>query len=103
MKNEDKAPLPLSRRRFLAGLGGAVLGLPHFESLAAAAKATKPATRLAFFYLPNGLTRRGFFPGESDRALPKFAGQNNVWRFDGKVAPVGTLKLMRLADRIANR
>ena len=82
----------VSRRTFLAGVGGATLSLPYLESLAAAAPAaaSKPATRMAFFYLPNGLTRRGFFPGESDRKLPNFANQNNVWRFEGKEAPVGT-------------
>ncbi|MEM7235638.1 MAG: DUF1552 domain-containing protein [Planctomycetota bacterium] len=86
----------LSRRRFIAGLGGAVLSLPWLESfpgvcLAGEAKKKEtPAKRLAFFYLPNGITRRGFFPGESDRKLPKFAGQNNVWRFEGKAPPVGS-------------
>ena len=82
----------VSRRKFLAGISGAALSLPYLESIAAPASAAtgKPATRLAFFYLPNGLTRRGFFPGESDRALPNFAGQNNVWRFEGKSAPVGS-------------
>ncbi len=82
----------VSRRKFLAGIGGAALSLPYLESVAAAPAnaAGKPATRLAFFYLPNGLTRRGFFPGESDRKLPNFANQNNVWRFGGKEAPVGT-------------
>lgn len=85
-----------SRRRFLAAAGGTALSLPWLESFsgvsgADAAEANeKPAKRLAFFYLPNGITRRGFFPGESDRALPKFAGQNNVWRFEGKGAPVGS-------------
>jgi len=81
-----------SRRRFLTCAGGAMLGLPWLESLALAkgTKATKPAKRMAFYYLPNGITRRGFFPGEGDRALPKFAGQNNVWRFEGKTVPVGT-------------
>ena len=80
-----------SRRRFLTCAGGTVLGLPWLESLALAggAKAGKPAQRLAFFYLPNGITRRGFFPGEGDRPLPKFAGQNNVWRFEGKTVPPG--------------
>jgi hypothetical protein len=59
------------------------------EALAAKTPET-PAVRLAFFYLPNGLVRRGFFPGESERKLPPFAGQNNVWRFEGKEAPVGS-------------
>jgi len=82
----------LSRRSFLAGAGGATLGLPWLESFAHAQgiKAKAPAKRLAFFYLPNGITRRGFFPGEGDRPLPKFAGQNNVWRFEGKSIPVGS-------------
>ena len=72
--------------------GGAVLSLPWLESMVLAneAKETKPAQRMAFFYLPNGIVRRGFFPGEGDRPLPKFAGQNNVWRFKGKSVPVGS-------------
>ena len=82
-----------SRRRFLASGGGAVLSLPWLESLSPLCDASEnqsvPATRLAFFYLPNGITRRGFFPGEGDRELPRFAGQNNVWRFEGKAVPPG--------------
>ncbi|MFT5467648.1 MAG: hypothetical protein ACI8UO_002754 [Verrucomicrobiales bacterium] len=84
---------PTSRRKFLTGMSGAALSLPWFESLSAAAADDKPATRLAFFYLPNGLIRRGFFPGESDAELPKFANQNNVWRFENKTAPVGSHNL----------
>jgi len=79
-----------SRRRFLAGVGGAALSLPWLESKARAGARERNAVRLAFFYLPNGLIRKGFFPGESDRELPKFANQFNVWRFDGKTAPVGS-------------
>ena len=81
-----------SRRRFLACTSGAMLGLPWLESLALAkgAKPEKPTQRMAFYYLPNGITRRGFFPGEGDRPLPKFAGQNNVWRFEGKTVPPGS-------------
>ena len=85
----------VSRRRFLTGAGGAALSLPWLESFTNQCRAENggknpaPAKRLAFFYLPNGITRRGFFPGEGDRALPKFAGQNNVWRFEGKTVPVG--------------
>ena len=86
----------VSRRRFLAGTGGVALSLPWLESYVSrcdakdGSKTSAPAQRLAFFYLPNGIVRRGFFPGEGDRALPKFAGQNNVWRFEGKVVPVGS-------------
>ena len=91
--SRHKKPLrSVSRRNFLACAGGAALSLPWLESYASALgrKAKPPAKRLAFFYLPNGITRRGFFPGENDRALPKFAGQNNVWRFEGKTAPPGS-------------
>ncbi len=85
----------VSRRRFLKGAGGAALSLPWLESFTDHCRAENggkdpaPAKRLAFFYLPNGITRRGFFPGEGDRPLPKFAGQNNVWRFEGKTVPEG--------------
>ena len=81
-----------SRRGFLVASGGAVLSLPWLESHGLAAEqgvGSKPAQRMAFFYLPNGITRRGFFPGESDRELPSFANQNNVWRFEGKSTPEG--------------
>ena len=88
---------PVSRRRFLAGIGGAVLSLPWLESSVSQCNAEEsdkaapaPAKRLAFYYLPNGITRRGFFPGEGDRPLPDFAGQNNFWRFSGKTVPVGS-------------
>ena len=96
-----------NRRTFLRGLGGAALSLPFLESLAAN---SAPAMRLAFFYLPNGLVRRGFFPGEADRELPKFANQFNVWRFKGQDTPTGvhdltftpTLKsLFPLREKIA--
>jgi hypothetical protein len=106
----------VSRRRFLVGTGGAVLSLPWLESYAGqsntadSGKPSRPAQRLAFFYLPNGIVRRGFFPGESDREIPKFAGQNNVWRFEGKVVPSGShpltltttlASLHKMRDRIS--
>jgi hypothetical protein len=96
MSRQKKTLRSVSRRSFLACAGGATLSLPWLESYASAlGEETKPpAKRLAFFYLPNGITRRGFFPGESDRALPKFAGQNNVWRFDGKTVPPGSHSLV---------
>ena len=62
----------LSRRKFLYGLGGAALALPCLESLAAASS-IKPvvAKRMAHFYVPIGVVRRGFFPGEADHIIPK--------------------------------
>ncbi len=95
MTQENKRPV--SRRRFLTAGGGAVLSLPWLESYSSITRAADtnetPEKRLAFFYLPNGITRRGFFPGEGDRPLPKFAGQNNVWRFEGKTVPAGSHEL----------
>ena len=77
---------PVSRRRFIACAGGASLSLPWLESFANnnKSKNEKPAQRLAFFYLPNGITRRGFFPGESDRPLPGFAGQTMYGDLKGR-------------------
>ena len=48
---------PVSRRRFIACAGGASLSLPWLESFANnnKSKNEKPAQRLAFFYLPNGI------------------------------------------------
>ncbi|MEC8799539.1 MAG: DUF1552 domain-containing protein, partial [Planctomycetota bacterium] len=94
MFNPNRRQRSFSRRQFVAGAGGAALALPWLESFSSlnaseAANNVKPAQRLAFFYLPNGIVRRGFFPGENDRAIPQFAGQNNVWRFEGDVPPPG--------------
>jgi len=63
-----------TRRNFLRGAGGAVLALPWLESHAIGASAQKPAQRLAIYYVPIGIVRRGFFPGEQNAMLPKFNG-----------------------------
>ena len=63
-----------TRRNFLRGLGGSTLALPWMESLAKAAAPKKPPLRAAWFYVPIGVVRRGFFPGESEAAIPKFTG-----------------------------
>lgn len=60
-----------SRRQFLRGLGGAVLALPWMESLSAATAKVAVPKRMAHFYVPIGVVRRGFFPGEADSAIPK--------------------------------
>lgn len=67
---------PLSRRKFLYGVGGAGLGgalaLPWLESIASAASLSQPvAQRMAHFYVPIGVVRRGFFPGEANDTIPK--------------------------------
>ena len=62
-----------TRRSFLRGVAGATLSLPWLESLARGdVSAASPAQRLAIFYVPIGVVRRGFFPGEQDAAIPAF-------------------------------
>jgi hypothetical protein len=69
--------MTLSRRNFLQ-TQGAILTLPFLPSWAGAAAKeedqTKPSTKLLIMYIPNGIVRRCFFPGEEDAALPGFVG-----------------------------
>ncbi len=63
----------VARRSFLRGIGGTTLALPWMESLGVAT-ATTPKQRIAWFYVPIGVVRRGFFPGESEANIPRFSG-----------------------------
>lgn len=69
--------MPISRRRFLQAQG-AILSLPFLPSLPGLAaetpRAAKPAKKLVIMYLPNGIVRRCFFPGEEHAAPPDFIG-----------------------------
>ncbi len=58
----------------MRGVGGAALALPGLEALASGERGAKPAPKLAIFYVPIGVIRRGFFPGEEQAAIPKFNG-----------------------------
>jgi len=73
--------MSLSRRSFLKAQG-AVLTLPVLQSLAAAARPasveTKPSKKLVIMYIPNGIVRRCFFPGEEEATLPSFIGGFNA-------------------------
>jgi hypothetical protein len=60
-----------TRRGFLRGLGGAALALPWMESYGAKTLTSGVAKRMAHFYVPIGVVRRGFFPGEEDATIPK--------------------------------
>lgn len=68
----------IPRRSFLRGTVGAVLALPWLESLAdadvPAERGARPPQRAAFFYLPNGVLRQEFFPGEQKNPEQKYAG-----------------------------
>ena len=80
--------MPLTRRHFLRA-NGAILSLPFLHSLAASADETKaadksntqssaqskkPPKKLVIMYIPNGIVRRCFFPGEENAELPDFIG-----------------------------
>ena len=67
----------LSRRSFLRGMGGAVLALPALEGVSVRAAAAKPAQRIAFMYVPIGVVRRDFFPGEQDFKVAKYPGDGH--------------------------
>ena len=80
-----------SRRTFLRGVGGAALALPWMESIASAVSAKGVARRMAHFYVPIGVVRRGFFPGEADQIIPK-GNLGNVMKSLGKQDPLFSVK-----------
>ncbi|HIK93855.1 MAG TPA: DUF1552 domain-containing protein [Planctomycetes bacterium] len=73
--------MSISRRKFLKAKG-AILTLPFLHSIAGAMDARptgiKPSKKLVMMYVPNGLVRRCFFPGEEDGTLPGFVGGFNA-------------------------
>ena len=70
--------MSLKIRNFLR-VNGAVLTLPFMPSIAGEPKkGAKPAKKLAMMYIPNGIVRRGFFPGEEEANLPGFIGGFNA-------------------------
>ena len=70
-----------SRRKFLKANGAAV-ALPFLHSVpglfGAGSKVAKPSKKLAIMYIPNGIVRRCFFPGEEQGELPGFVGGFNA-------------------------
>ena len=74
------AGMSLTRRKFLRSQG-AFLTLPFLPSLASAKTLKtrkKPDKKLVIFYIPNGINRRAFFPGEEEATLPGFVGGFNA-------------------------
>ena len=70
-----------SRRHFLR-TSGASVALPFLPSLAGAKdKALLPNKKLIMMYIPNGILRRYFFPGEEEAVLPGFVGGFNADKF----------------------
>jgi hypothetical protein len=78
----------ISRRSFLRGLGGSALALPWLDSLCLGAPAPRVSQRIAFYYVPIGVVRRGFFPGEKDAIIPKFSSDQIEVPRDVKI-PLG--------------
>ena len=73
---------PVSRRRFLRGFGGVMLGLPFLESLAprlARAQAAPVTTRFGVFFACNGVDMERWFPTTDFGALTdaSLAGTSN--------------------------
>lgn len=75
-----------SRRTVLRGMGGAALSLPWLDSIAAAKADTGRPLRMAHYYVPIGVVRRGFFPGEAESVIPK-GNLGNVMKSLGKQDP----------------
>ncbi|QDS94533.1 hypothetical protein FF011L_33120 [Roseimaritima multifibrata] len=75
-----------SRRTVLRGMGGAALSLPWLDSIAAAKPAARRPLRMAHYYVPIGVVRRGFFPGEAESVIPK-GNLGNVMKSLGKQDP----------------
>ena len=80
-----------TRRKFLRGIGGTALALPWLQSVASAASEQKVAQRMAHYYVPIGVVRRGFFPGEADDIIPK-GNLGNVMKSLGKQNPHYSVK-----------
>ena len=70
-----------NRRHFLKAQGTTLL-LPFLPSLARGMSRTTveaiPSKKLMLMYIPNGIVRRGFFPGEAEAELPGFVGGFNA-------------------------
>lgn len=68
--------MKITRRYFLRA-NGAVLSLPFLPSLVRADQRhtdERPNKKLVIMYIPNGIVRRCFFPGEEETAIPEFIG-----------------------------
>lgn len=74
------------RRNFLRGIGGAALALPWLESFGVNRDKKKPNLRAAWFYVPIGVVRRGFFPHEGDADIPKFTGSRTEVKKDSNTS-----------------
>ncbi|MBG85507.1 MAG: hypothetical protein CMO80_01220 [Verrucomicrobiales bacterium] len=92
----------LSRRAFLRGVGGAAMALPSLDALARTPKTVKPAQRVAFMYVPIGVVRRDFFPGEQDFKVAKYQGTETArWKGPEYATGFRDLQLTPTLKRLA--
>ncbi|MDE0865543.1 MAG: DUF1552 domain-containing protein [Rubripirellula sp.] len=80
-----------SRRNFLQSVGGVMVALPWLESVGLAAANPTVAKRMVHYYVPIGVVRRGFFPGEADHVIPK-GNLGNFFKSLGKQDPIFGVK-----------
>ena len=67
----------MGRRTFLRGMGTSALALPWMESLAVGGNPFQIPQRAAFYYVPIGVVRKTFFPGEEKSTVQqKFTNDN---------------------------
>ena len=52
--------------------------MPSLASAKSLKERKKPDKKMVMFYIPNGINRRGFFPGEEQAQLPGFVGGFNA-------------------------
>ncbi|MCH2060746.1 MAG: DUF1552 domain-containing protein [Verrucomicrobiales bacterium] len=69
------------------------MALPWMESFSKNLAEVEPARRIAWFYVPIGVVRRGFFPGEAEAGIPKFTGSRKEMEEGVKQIPVGVRPL----------
>ncbi|MEC7627285.1 MAG: DUF1552 domain-containing protein [Verrucomicrobiota bacterium] len=79
----------LGRRNFLRGMGSSMLALPWMESLARGASGMVSPQRAAFYYVPIGVVRQTFFPGEDNGVVPKFNNENFDAEQTQSALPIG--------------
>ena len=68
-----------------------MVALPWLESVGLAAANPTVAKRMVHYYVPIGVVRRGFFPGEADHVIPK-GNLGNFFKSLGKQDPIFGVK-----------
>jgi hypothetical protein len=94
---------PISRRSFIRGAGGALLALPWMESISLATSRSVPPMRMAFFYVPIGVVRRGFFPGEAAAEIPKGNSPPSWLKTQVGLQPIQWTKTLQPLEKVQDK